>query len=58
MTSISNVKIGTKIALILAGNVVFLTGLSALSLWGLRTAERLAEDSIDRLTEARIAETI
>jgi len=44
--------------LILAGNVVFLAVLSALSLWGLRTGERLAEDSIDRLTESRIAETI
>jgi nitrogen fixation/metabolism regulation signal transduction histidine kinase len=58
MNSISNIKIGKKIALMLAGNVLFLAGLSAIALWGLRTAERLAEDSIDRLTESRIAETI
>src|ERR1035438_7473458 len=58
MTSISNIKIGRKIGLMLAGNVLFLAALSALALWGLRTGERLAEDSIDRLTESRIAETI
>src|SRR5580704_8849953 len=58
MNSISNIRIGKKIALMLTGNILFLVGLSALALWGLRTAERLAEDSIDRLTESRIAETI
>ena len=58
MKSISNIKIGRKIGLMLAGNLVFLVGISVLAQWGLRTAERLAEDSIDRLTESRIAETI
>ena len=51
-------KIGRKIALVLGGITLVLIGLSALSLWGLGTSERLAADSIDRLTKSRIAETI
>jgi methyl-accepting chemotaxis protein len=58
MTSVSNVKIGKKIAVVLAGNLLVLAGSSALALWGLRTGERLAEDSIDRLVESRVAEKI
>ncbi len=33
-------------------------GLCALSPWGLRTGERLAQDSLGRSTQARLAETI
>ena len=58
MPSISNIKIGKKISLMLGGILITLGGLCALSLWGLRTEERLAKDSIDRLTQSRIAESI
>ena len=58
MASISNIKIGKKIGIILAANSLFLAALCALSLWGLRSVERLAEDSFNRLTQSRIAETI
>jgi len=58
MASISNIKIGKKISLVLGGIVLLVSGLSALSLWGLRTSERLTNNSIDRLTKARLAEEI
>ena len=58
MISISNVKIGRKISFVLGAIVVLLAGLSALSLWGTRTNERLAADSIARVTTSRVAETI
>jgi methyl-accepting chemotaxis protein len=58
MTSISNMKIGRKIAVVLGGTVFLLAGLSILSLWGLRTTERLAEDTVQRLAKAQLAETI
>lgn len=57
-TSITNIKIGKKIACVLGGIVLVLIGLSAVSLWGTRTSERLANVSIERLTKARLAETI
>jgi methyl-accepting chemotaxis protein len=58
MTSISNMKIGKKIGLVLGVNIALLAGLSLLSLWGNRTTARLADDSIGRLTKARLAETV
>ncbi len=58
MTSISNVKIGRKIGLILGGNIVLLMGLCGLALWGLSTSDKLSQDSVDRLTKARLAATI
>src|SRR5271156_5316907 len=58
MTSISNMKIGKKIALVLGGIVLLLIGLSTLGLWGIRTNERLTTTAIQRLTKARLAETI
>ncbi|MGA2597658.1 MAG: HAMP domain-containing protein, partial [Bryobacteraceae bacterium] len=58
MASISNVKIGKKIGVVLGGTVLILSGLSALSLWGIRTNERLAAGGADLLTEARLAEAI
>jgi methyl-accepting chemotaxis protein len=58
MTSISNMAIGRKITLVLGGTVLLLASLSALSLWGIRTSERLAQNSINHLTESRLAETV
>jgi methyl-accepting chemotaxis protein len=51
-------KIGKKIGLVLGGIVVILTGLSALSLWGISANERLAADAADLLAQARLAEVI
>jgi methyl-accepting chemotaxis protein len=58
MISISNLGIGKKISLVLGGIVLLLAAFSAMSLWGQRTTELLADDSIDRLSKARLAETI
>jgi hypothetical protein len=58
MTSISNMKVGRKIVLALWGIVVILMGLSALSLWGNVTNEKLATTVVQRLTKARLAERI
>jgi len=58
VTSISNMRIGQKITLVFGGTVLLLAGLSTLSLWGIRTTERLAEDSLDRLISSRLVETI
>ena len=51
-------KIGNKIGLVLGATVLLLTGLSALSLWGSRTNGRLAVTLTERLTKARLAESI
>jgi methyl-accepting chemotaxis protein len=58
MTSISNIRIGKKIALVLGGLVIGLAALSALSLWGVRTNEQLGTTLAERLTKARIASNI
>jgi methyl-accepting chemotaxis protein len=58
MTSISNIKIGQKIAFVLGGIVLLLAGLSGLSLWGTRTNETLAISVVDRLTKARLVGNI
>ncbi len=58
MTSLSNVKIGRKIGLVLGGNVLVLTLLSALSLWGIRANEQLSAEGADLLAQARLAEVI
>jgi methyl-accepting chemotaxis protein len=58
MTSISNMKIGRKISLVLGSVVVLLIGLSALSLWGIRSTEKLAGDSIDRMTKSKLAAVV
>ena len=58
MTSISNMKIGRKIATVLGGIVLLLAGLSALSLWGTSTNERQALLMNQRLTKARLAEEV
>ena len=57
MTSISNMKIGKKIALVLGGIVLLLAGLSALSLWGIAPTNKLAVTMAQRLTKARLAES-
>jgi methyl-accepting chemotaxis protein len=58
MTSLSNIKIGRKIALVLGGIVLLLTGLSVLSLWGTSTNQKAAATLAQRLTKARLAEVI
>src|SRR5450755_472573 len=58
MISLSNIKIGRKIALVLGGTVLLLTGLSALSLWGIHANEKASVILIQRLTKARLAETV
>jgi methyl-accepting chemotaxis protein len=51
-------KIGRKIALALGGNILLLTTVCALSVWGLRSSQRLAADSVEHLTISRLAETV
>ena len=58
MTSISNIKIGKKIALVLGAIVLILAGLSGLSLWGLSANQKQAVLMIQRLTKARLAERV
>lgn len=58
MISISNAKIGRKIGFVLGGTVALLGGLSAFSLWALRGEERMAQESVNRLSTARLAETV
>jgi methyl-accepting chemotaxis protein len=58
MPSISNLKIGGKIACLLGGSVLALTGLAVLSLWGIHTIERLGEDTAERLRNAQLAERV
>jgi methyl-accepting chemotaxis protein len=58
MKTIANIKIGKKIGFVLAATIVLLAGLSALSLWALHFNEHMAQESVDRLTSARLAETI
>ncbi len=58
MTSISNIKIGKKISLVLGANVVLLAALAALSLWGFSYSQKMTATMIQRLTKARLAEQI
>jgi methyl-accepting chemotaxis protein len=58
MKSISNMKIGKKIALVLGGIVLILVGLSGLSLWGISANQKQSVLLIQRLTKARLAERI
>jgi methyl-accepting chemotaxis protein len=58
MTSVSNIRIGRKIGLVLAGIVVLLVGMSMLALWGQHSSQQLTEDTIERLSEAQLAGTI
>jgi methyl-accepting chemotaxis protein len=58
MRSISNIKIGKKISLVLGGIVLLLSGLAALALWGLRSGEKLTEDTIQRLAKSHLASSI
>jgi methyl-accepting chemotaxis protein len=58
MTSISNMKIGKKITLVLGVVMLLLAGLSGLSLWGTHANETLAVTLVQRLTKARLAGTV
>ncbi len=55
MTSVSNIKIGKKIALVLGGVVLLLAGLSGLALWGNHANESLGSVVDQRRTMARLA---
>jgi len=58
MTSISSIKIGKKIALVLGGMVFLLASLSSLALWGSHTNERLQLLLAQRVIRASLAEKI
>jgi CHASE3 domain sensor protein len=58
MTSISNIKIGKKIALVLGAIVLILAALSGLALWGISANQKQAVLMIQRLTKARLAERV
>ena len=58
MASISNIKIGKKITLVLGGITLMLAGLSALSLWGIRSNEKASLTLTQRLTKARLAGSV
>ena len=55
---ISNMKIGKKITLVLGVVMLLLAGLSAVSLWGIRTDEKAAITLAQRLTKARLAGSV
>jgi len=56
--SLSNLKIHKKIALVLGGIILITVALSTLSLWTSFTAERLAADSLSRMTKSKLAATV
>jgi methyl-accepting chemotaxis protein len=58
MKTFTNLTIGRKIALALGGCVAMMLVLCALALWSTHTVNRLAADSIDRMTNARLAATV
>jgi methyl-accepting chemotaxis protein len=58
MTSLSNLRLGKKITLVLGGTILLLVGLSTLSMWAISTDQKLAETVVRRLTKARLAATI
>jgi methyl-accepting chemotaxis protein len=58
MNAFLNFKIARKISAVLGGTVLLLILLSSLALWGLHKSEKLADDSVNRLRKARLAETV
>ena len=58
MNFLSNIKIGRKIALVFGANLVVLVALSGLSLQGLSSSERMANEAEDRSDEAQLVATI
>src|SRR5580698_3996367 len=58
ITSLSNLRLGKKITLVLGGTILLLVGLSALSMWAISTDQKLAETVVRRLTKARLAATV
>jgi CHASE3 domain sensor protein len=55
MMKFANMKIGTKLALVLGACVFLMVGLSGLALWGNNTMARHEETSRDRLTKRMLA---
>lgn len=58
MKTLTNLRIGRKIALALGGCVAMMLSLCGLALWSARTVSTLATDSIDRMMESRLASTV
>jgi len=58
MTKLTNLKIGRKLALVLGTIVFLLAGLSALSMLGTHANEQATKVLAQRLTQARLAETV
>jgi methyl-accepting chemotaxis protein len=58
MKSPFDVRIGTQITMVFGAITVLVACLSALSLWGLNTSERLTADSLQCSTRARLVEKI
>src|SRR5580692_541985 len=58
MKTLLNMKIGKKIVLALGSMVFLLMGLSALSMWGTSSNQKQAVTQAQRMTKARLAESI
>jgi len=58
MNSLSNIKIGKKIAIVLGANVLLLAGLSALSMWGITTSERMGDYTKRRFEITQMVQVI
>ena len=58
MTSISNMKIGRKISVVLGGILLIVAGLSGLSMWALQSNQTLARLVFERLTKAELAAAV
>ncbi len=58
MKSITNMKIGRKLAVVIGGITLLLVGMSVLSLWGNATNAHLTLIMNQRLTKARLADRV
>jgi methyl-accepting chemotaxis protein len=58
MTSLSNIKIGKRIAIVLGVNLLLLAGSSALAIWGISTTERMGDYTKRRFEINQMVQTI
>ena len=58
MKTISNLKIGRKLSVVLGTIMFIMAALAVLTLWSNHTSDRLAADSINRMTKAMLAQTV
>lgn len=58
MKRFADIKIASKLALVLACCVLLLSSLSGLSIWGYRAIAKLEDDSRDRLTKCLLADQV